>query len=1580
MNLWHLRNANVSFPYINKEFHNPLTNTKALMDPFQKLNRAIVSGLNVRVLLPWLLFTIAAAACIGIIVNQLLPAKNQKKGYVKDCEYGPWGPWVGCENGDCKATGVRVRNVLQQAQGGAPCNVLSLAQTESCATVLRCPDVDCIYSDWSTWSECKPQCFHNAGDCAALPESFRTRYVVRQELPGGEPCNWATLFETRTCNTLGPCVPDQACVVDNSNPSRDCDTCPDIGCTLTGNPYFVFCTRSILQSATGNGMPCQIDQLIYSATCPLPDCTDQCQGQNYDYFSRCSNPCGDGFALVSESCPIVSVTSCSLGTCPTGGMAFSNSGVTCSGDLLATCSGVFVECLSECYNNPRCNQLLSISGGILQLWSATDCTLPGPATAFGIDPAAPCLRQNWDMVGATCLYLCEGGFPSFTEERGLVFAFEAPNNGWSLSCPVTLEMASFTNACPYTGQSALGAGGGLYPYGLNNWDDTGFQRSFSADGSWTTLTCNASMNCEYQSWSAAPVWSQCDASCQEAPLGTRRRTRVVLNPATLLGEPCDPFELIEFAPCNQYSDITSASEMLCYQQGAVVFSSVSEAQCHIQCSESRALYGQNSCQSIGVVYYSNSVNAPEVFLWDLGAPLGSTSALAQVATLGAGYRIASLSELQAAYGAGANNCAIGWAQNDGYALSVDPPYLQTPVTYTQTQGACAALTAAPYPDIWLYTLSSQGTDTSNQSFYCSYSSLGPSGAFGTQGTASAACTAGYEAINSIVCSRSTEYACLEVGFSALEGQCLAQLNTGDPGTEYFLGSVLIQSNSALCNLPIGFTAQGAVPTSTASYAWVYGEKAGVAGALPFFTPLATSPFDSSYVFASQTYQDQVSCVLYRSRTDGLLNGKACVPQANSQTAGMTFSNQLDFPCDELQNCSLSNWVPAGQTCGICEGLQFEQQTRSIVEQAGEGGIPCSQYPQRQSVPCNKPPCNPSAQGACIPSVASITVPPCNPAAMEAVQVNTAFTEVWSAPYVQAAQATFEAYNVDTFIWTNMRLMSPSFPGGQFVNGSSTMPLGLSWMLNAQCLTANGTSPVCFPSYTGSGFDTTSAVYIAEMDLGLGELVGWSVAAQCPSPPGGGPPLTIDSTLQDCLNDKFLTGTSTLPTTGSYFWSITGSGDTGQWQVAPPCPYITTCCNWDSSCSACYDGKNPVNLSYTMYVPPRTDVSDGEYCPPFVYTAPCNNTPLPCPNPNTCPFGCDGSACNSASSLGQCVLSQSTFPFYYCSCSNGSTASNCEFDCGGQPGNQCSGNGFCNATQGTCSCFPGFFGDQCQSASNAAIGLMQQMTFISTYSMGVTTLLPNTTTTHNITYSQGLAMNDESNLYGSLNTATGADDSGYDFLQYFNPISEWFNTTIGENYTSYSDTLTLWGNMCVPVDDASFGNLTAYQDSLEAPGSVPPQVATSQSMFVPLSWMTGMPHSSSTLSTLTCADLPTKPAQTSYMAKYGTARMDVLAEFTSASVLPPQLWGKRFYTGCMHCNCYELTMSSAEGNTVQQYGIMPQDYVRDDGGTERIFNLIAGQTGYTLESWCQQQYTATTTGGALIACTGKDGAWCKLTFS
>jgi len=621
-----------------------------------------------RVLIYWAVFALLAGACVSVITTEV----QEGNVFDQDCVFSEFSPWQGCESLDCSALAYRSRTVLVNQSGdGAPCALGAvLLETTTCQSLLtQCDAVSCQYSEFSDWSACPDTCIVSPTDCAGLGTRVRTRTVIRPAMPGGAQCDWTSLIQTSTCPNPFFCSLTRECLPSKyADDYSQCTGCPLLGCTFTDTPFWTLCTTS---NSLGPNSDCNPGQLVYSRTCFYPDCKDTCQNNNYTYFSRCSAPCGPGTYVSStgQQCPDVSISSCNLGECSPGGMiSVSTSLQTTTAPTVQICSSTqdglsLSRCLAQCASSQTCNYAWqAVVDGNVTLSSSLP--LQGDLIAYlwsYSSASTECVPPNWDMAAAACLYICDSQKSSiglsqhleqpFNEERGLVFPF----GNLQQSCPIKTSVLS--QVCPNNTQDLTAVGGvGRAPYLMQNYfsssENTVVYNSIE-------YTCPASTDCLYQSWSEAEPWGVCSQGPHNLDTGIRTRIRRVVKAPTFLGQACDIADMTDQFACNRPTALCSSTQMWVYPEpmGANVLTNTSEYACHVLCSESRAEFGADACNSI-FTYNTPYTGIAEVFLVSTSALLESTQVAAYSVP---GFRVAYASEVQQAWASGMQVCQEGWA-------------------------------------------------------------------------------------------------------------------------------------------------------------------------------------------------------------------------------------------------------------------------------------------------------------------------------------------------------------------------------------------------------------------------------------------------------------------------------------------------------------------------------------------------------------------------------------------------------------------------------------------------------------------------------------------------------------------------------------------------------------------------------------------------------------------------------------------------------------------------------------------------------------------------------------------------------
>ncbi|CAK0879241.1 unnamed protein product, partial [Prorocentrum cordatum] len=186
-----------------------------------------------------------------------------------DCLFSDWTGWSECKS---KADqGYRNRTVLQESRrGGKECEG-PLEETHSCVD----PDaelVDCRIGEWLPWSECSRTCGGGVHE--------RSREIAVQPLNGGASCS-GPLKQAHACNTQ-QCSHDDADRPCELTEWADWGECSDDGTKVRH--------RELKHDARGNGVRCN-GAVKETARCEGPV---DCQMTDWQEWEACDKSCAGG--------------------------------------------------------------------------------------------------------------------------------------------------------------------------------------------------------------------------------------------------------------------------------------------------------------------------------------------------------------------------------------------------------------------------------------------------------------------------------------------------------------------------------------------------------------------------------------------------------------------------------------------------------------------------------------------------------------------------------------------------------------------------------------------------------------------------------------------------------------------------------------------------------------------------------------------------------------------------------------------------------------------------------------------------------------------------------------------------------------------------------------------------------------------------------------------------------------------------------------------------------------------------------------------------------------------------------------
>lgn len=509
-----------------------------------------------------------------------------------DCQTSTWSSWSSCSKA-CGPGGIqeRTRSVSVQPSvagtqqlAGQPCPVLK--ETRQCdPKAPECP-INCVQSDWGSWSACSTE-------CGKEHTQTRTRTVVTPAAHGGTPCGPAT--ETRKC-PFNPCPED--CKTSEWTAYSECS----VKCGGGEKTR----TRTVLTPAKFGGTCPALSETV---TCNETPCPIHCEVNGWEPWTECSKPCGGGERQRSRTVktepkfggtacgPLVEKEACNTNPCPVDCVvndwtAWSTCSKTCGGGTQkrsrtvktaaqfggSPCPTVMEEtracnqqgCPVNCETTPwtewstcsaqcgggrqtRSRSIITPAahGGTAcptDLVETRDCnTQPCPVDCKGTGEGGKLKWSEWSGCDAEC----GGG----KQERTLPILVEGEHGG--IECPSPEQrlqrQACNTDPCPidcevgeWTEWSACSASCGQGKRTRT--------RKVTKQANFTGKACPAlveeescidrpcPLDCEVTEWTG---WSKCDADCGG---GQTKRERAVLTPA-LHGGRCFPLE--ETKDCNQ---------------------------------------------------------------------------------------------------------------------------------------------------------------------------------------------------------------------------------------------------------------------------------------------------------------------------------------------------------------------------------------------------------------------------------------------------------------------------------------------------------------------------------------------------------------------------------------------------------------------------------------------------------------------------------------------------------------------------------------------------------------------------------------------------------------------------------------------------------------------------------------------------------------------------------------------------------------------------------------------------------------------------------------------------------------------
>ena len=232
-----------------------------------------------------------------------------------DCKVSAWGSWFpleGCTKKCGGGTKWRFKSVISQAAGtGKPCSELEQKQTHPCNQ--KACDVDCVLTQWSSYSVCSATC--------GTGGHYRTRRVQVHPRNNGKACG--AHVEESACNT-------HHCPVNCVAQAWHLAAWSSCSATCGWGKRQRSRVPAVQAAFGGRSCEAQGHALTVKQTCHLGECPVHCELAAWGTWSDCSATCNAGFkqrkrAVKTEpmfggkTCAghkLGDTTPCNLGICP----------------------------------------------------------------------------------------------------------------------------------------------------------------------------------------------------------------------------------------------------------------------------------------------------------------------------------------------------------------------------------------------------------------------------------------------------------------------------------------------------------------------------------------------------------------------------------------------------------------------------------------------------------------------------------------------------------------------------------------------------------------------------------------------------------------------------------------------------------------------------------------------------------------------------------------------------------------------------------------------------------------------------------------------------------------------------------------------------------------------------------------------------------------------------------------------------------------------------------------------------------------------------------------------------------------
>jgi len=468
-----------------------------------------------------------------------------------DCVVSNWGGYGSCDKSCGGGSQTRLRTILMgSANGGAACPTLE--DQRACNT--GCCPVNCVLSEWGTWSQCSKTCDQGV--------KTRARTTTTQPSCNGDVCPALTQRATCVSGGLHDCPVD--CVLGQWADWGKCD----VNC---GGGVHTR-TRPVVTSANHGGKACEHVSETGSCNahtcppCPLNGSADvSCAVSVWSGWSTCTAGCSTGTQVRTRT--ITTSKVCGGLICPALEDSRNCNTTPCAEHCVPSQWGGWGTCTLSCGGGSTSRTRSIISPA---RYNGLPCGIMQESKECNAECCpSNCVVSQWSTWGDVCSKVCAdaNGAGTFTRTR----VVESHPDCGGTSCPEDMSESKECNThqCPvdcahtaWGAWSACSATCGLHASRTRTRTVTQ-QPLFGGAGCGALIdtdTCPEQIECPepcvVTSWGG---WGACSKTCGA---GTHTRTRTIHTPAKFGGECNDDLVMTQACqdrPCPIHCEVAAWS-------------------------------------------------------------------------------------------------------------------------------------------------------------------------------------------------------------------------------------------------------------------------------------------------------------------------------------------------------------------------------------------------------------------------------------------------------------------------------------------------------------------------------------------------------------------------------------------------------------------------------------------------------------------------------------------------------------------------------------------------------------------------------------------------------------------------------------------------------------------------------------------------------------------------------------------------------------------------------------------------------------------------------------------------------------